>query len=122
MVLARRDIPGKEGKLQVSQDSLASTVEEILAEIQNHLFQKAKDFRDENTYRVETYDDFKTTLEEKGGFIRVHWAGTSEDEDKIKEQTRATIRCFPLNPPEGQGRCFYTGKKTDRIAIFARAY
>jgi prolyl-tRNA synthetase len=122
VVLARRDIPGKEGKLQVSQDSLASTVEEILAEIQNHLFQKAKDFRDENTYRVETYDDFKTTLEEKGGFIRVHWAGTSEDEDKIKEQTRATIRCFPLDPPEGQGRCFYTGKKTDRIAIFARAY
>ena len=122
VVLARRDIPGKQGKLQVSQDGLASAVEKTLLDIHNNLFQRAKDFRDENTHHVETFEDFKETIEEKGGFIRVHWAGTSEDEDAIKEETRATIRCFPLDPHEGRGRCFFTGEETDRVAVFARAY
>ncbi|OGO14835.1 MAG: proline--tRNA ligase [Chloroflexi bacterium RBG_16_48_8] len=122
VVLVRRDISGSEGKFQVSQDGLASVVEKMLIDIQNHLFKRAVRFREENTHRVETYEDFKETLEHKGGFIRVHWAGTSEDEDLIKEETRATIRCFPLDPPEGHGCCFYTGEETDRIAIFARAY
>ena len=68
------------------------------------------------------YDEFKQVLDGPGGFIRVHWAGTSEDEDRIKEETKATIRCFPFDTPEGEGVCFYTGKRTDRVAIFARAY
>jgi prolyl-tRNA synthetase len=122
VVLARRDKPGTEGKLKVSQDDLTSVVDEVLADIQENLFQRAKDFRERNTHRVNSYQEFKETLEERGGFIQVHWAGTSEDEDLIKEETRATIRCFPINAPEGRGRCFYTGDETDRIAIFARAY
>ena len=69
-----------------------------------------------------SYDEFKQILEGPGGFIRVHWAGTGEDEDQIKEETKATIRCFPFDKPEGEGVCFYTGKRTDRVAIFARAY
>ena len=71
---------------------------------------------------VRDYDEFKQVLEAQGGFIRVHWAGASEDEDRIKEETKATIRCYPFDAPEGEGVCFYTGKKTDRVALFARAY
>jgi len=61
-------------------------------------------------------------LDGPGGFIRVHWAGTDEDEDRIKDETKATIRCYPFDAPEGAGVCFYTGQRTDRVAIFARAY
>jgi prolyl-tRNA synthetase len=113
---------GSEGKHQVSQEGLAQHVEGMLSDIQLSLFERATRFRDENTHHVDTYEDFKNTLEEQGGFLRVHWAGTSEDEDAIKSETKATIRCFPLDPPDGRGRCFYTGEETDRIAIFARAY
>ena len=63
-----------------------------------------------------------TVLAEKGGFLRVHWAGSGEDEERVKEETKATIRCFPLDAEEGAGRCFYTGQETECIAIFARAY
>ena len=122
VVLARRDIGGSEGKRQVSQEGLAQHVEEMLSDIQVNMYEKATRFRDENTHYVDTYEDFKHTLEEQGGFLRVHWAGTSEDEDVIKSETKATVRCFLLDPPDGQGRCFYTGEETNRIAIFARAY
>jgi prolyl-tRNA synthetase len=71
---------------------------------------------------VESYEEFKEVLASQGGFIRVHWAGTSEDEARIQEETKATIRCLPLDVPEGPGRCFYTGKETEQVAIFARAY
>lgn len=122
VVLARRDVMGPEGKRQVSQEGLAHHVEGVLSDIQLSLLERASRFRDENTHHVDTYEDFKHTLEEQGGFLRVHWAGTSEDEDFIKSETRASIRCFLLDPPDGRGRCFYTGEETDRIAIFARAY
>jgi prolyl-tRNA synthetase len=123
VVLARRDRPGREGKeFGVPVDGVVARVRELLDDVQSGLLQQATDYREANTRRVESYDAFKQVLEADGGFIRVHWAGTSEDEDRIKEETSATIRCYPLDTPEGEGVCFYTGARTDRIAIFARAY
>ena len=123
VVFARRDMPGKEGKtFGVPVDGVAEATKDMLTTIQAAMLQRATAFRDANTRTASNYDEFKQMLEGKGGFIRVHWAGTGEDEDRIKEETKATIRCFPFDPPEGEGVCFYTGKRTDRVAIFARAY
>jgi prolyl-tRNA synthetase len=123
VVFARRDLPGKEGKtFGVPVAGVAAAVQEMLATIQAAMLRRATEFRDANTCSVRNYEEFKEALESKGGFLRVHWAGTSQDEDAIKEETKATVRCYPVNPPEGPGTCFYTGKKTDRVAIFARAY
>jgi prolyl-tRNA synthetase len=123
VVFARRDLPGKEGKtFGVPVPGVAVAVQEMLAAIQAAMLRRATEFRDANTYSVRSYEEFKEALESKGGFLRVHWAGTSQDEDAIKEETKATVRCYPFDPPEGTGTCFYTGKKTDRVAIFARAY
>lgn len=69
-----------------------------------------------------SYAEFKEVLASEGGFIQAYWAGSPEDEDHIKDETKATIRCFPLEKPEGEGVCFFTGKRTDQVAIFARAY
>jgi len=124
VVLARRDRPGKEGKtFGVPADGVTEAVKALLDEVQAALLQRATEFRDANTHTgIRDYEEFKEVLAEKGGFIRVHWAGSAEDEDRIKEETKATIRCFPLDAEEGPGRCFYTGKETDCVAIFARAY
>jgi prolyl-tRNA synthetase len=123
VVFARRDIPGKEGKtFGVSVGGLAEATKAMLATIQANMLARATAFRDANTRTALNYDEFKQILEGPGGFIRVHWAGTGEDEDQIKEETKATIRCFPFEKPEGDGVCFYTGQRTDRVAIFARAY
>jgi prolyl-tRNA synthetase len=123
VVFARRDLPGKEGKtFGVPVGGVAAAAQEMLATIQAAMLRRATEFRDSNTITVHSYEEFKEALESKGGFLRVHWAGTSQDEDSIKEETKATVRCYPFNPPEGTGACFYTGKKTDRVAIFARAY
>ncbi|MEN6478792.1 MAG: proline--tRNA ligase [Anaerolineales bacterium] len=123
VVLARRDWPGKEGKrFGVAVSGLAAEVRALLAEIQANLLAEATDYRDEHTTRVSSYDEFKEVLETKGGFIRVHWAGSDADEARIQEETRATLRCLPLDAPEGEGVCFFTGQKTNRVAIFARAY
>ena len=123
LVLARRDMPGKEGKtFGVPADGAAQAVTEMLATIQAAMLERARQFREDNTRRVANYDEFKQVLEAHGGFIRVHWAGSSEDEDRIKEETKATIRCYPFERPEGEGVCFYTGQRTDRIAVFARAF
>jgi prolyl-tRNA synthetase len=122
VVLARRDQPGREGKQSVPQEGLEAALSETLDQVQTSLFERARAFQEEHTHRVESYEAFQDALEEQGGFLRVHWAGSGEDEDRIKEETKATIRCFPLDPPEGPGRCFYTGEETDRIAVFGRAY
>jgi prolyl-tRNA synthetase len=131
VVFARRDVPGKEGKtFGVPVDGLASAVKDMLTGIQAAMLQRATEFRDANTRRAASYDEFKQILDGPGGFIRVHWAGTGEDEDRIKEETKATIRCFPNDAsdgapngaPSGAGVCFYTGRRTDRVALFARAY
>ena len=123
VVLARRDRPGKEGKeFGVPVGEVVERVLSLLAAVQAELLRQATEFREANTHRVGSYEEFKQVLDEQGGFLRVHWAGTTEDEDRIQEETRATLRCFPLDAPEGEGVCFLTGQRTDRVAIFARAY
>lgn len=120
VALARRDVPGKEGKQFVSQDGLAHTVTALLAGIQQNMLAKATRFRDENTHDVTNYEDFKTAV--STGFARVWWAGSDAEETRVKEETKATIRCFPLAQPGGEGVCFYTGQPATRQAIFGRAY
>ncbi len=124
VVFARRDILGKEGKtFGVSVDGMAAgDAGHAGDDPGEHVARARPTFREANTRTAKNYDEFKQILEGPGGFIRVHWAGTGEDEDQIKEETKATVRCFPFDKPEGEGVCFYTGKRTDRIAIFARAY
>jgi prolyl-tRNA synthetase len=123
VVFARRDMPGKAGKtFGVPVAGLAAATQDMLTTIQAAMLQRATEFRDANTHTVKNYDEFKALIDGTGGFIRVHWAGSSEDEDRIKEETKATVRCYPFDAPEGEGECFYTGKRTSRIAIFARAY
>jgi prolyl-tRNA synthetase len=122
VVLSRRDISGREGKRLAPQNGLGEIIRDTLDSIQRALFQRSLRYLEENTHQARDYQEFKEVLDAEGGFLRVHWAGNSEDEDKIKEETKATIRCFPLDREEERGRCFYTGDETDRIAIFARAY
>jgi prolyl-tRNA synthetase len=122
VALARRDRPGREGKQFVSQDGLAQTVTALLDEIQQAMLEKARRFQDDNTHDVTTYDEFKQATQT--GFARVWWAGTNEEETAVKEETKATLRCFLIDEPdEGEsGPCFYTGRPADRIAIFGKAY
>ena len=120
VALARRDIPGRDGKQFVSQDGLAQTVADLLVTVQQALLDRATKFRDDNTHDVDNYDDFKTAV--STGFARVWWAGDNAEETRVKEETKATIRCFPIDQPGGSGTCFYTGKPADKIAIFGRAY
>lgn len=117
--VARRDTKEKTG---VPLDGLAQYIEELLDTIQNNLLSKAKAFRSENTHHVDSYDDFKTVLEEKGGFIMAHWDGTSETELKVKEETKATIRCIPIEGDLTPGVCMVTGKPSKQRVIFAKAY
>jgi prolyl-tRNA synthetase len=120
VAVARRDVPGKAGKAFVPQEGLADRLEALLAEIQQGLFDRALKFRQERTADVATYDELKQQIER--GFARAYWAGTTEDEKRIQEETRATIRCIPLEQPEAAGTCVYTGKETTQQVIFARAY
>lgn len=116
--LMRRDTLEKE---TVAFDGIADNIEKLLEDIQNNLFEKAKKYRDEMTYTVDTYDEFKEQIE-KGGFILAHWDGTPETEEKIKNETKATIRCIPLDGDETPGVCMVTGKPSARRVLFARAY
>ncbi|MBK7176192.1 MAG: proline--tRNA ligase [Chloroflexi bacterium] len=120
VALARRDVPGRDGKQFVSQDGLAQTVAALLVDIQQSLLDRATQFRDANTHDVSNYDEFKEAIQT--GFARAWWAGSPQDEQRVKEETKATIRCFPLDQPDGRGTCFYTGQPADKIAIFGRAY
>ncbi|MDJ1472053.1 proline--tRNA ligase [Xanthocytophaga flava] len=117
--VARRDT--KEKKVY-SMENLASQIEGLLADIQQNIYQKAQTFRTANTTKVETYDEFKQMLDEKPGFVLAHWDGTSETEERIKEETKATIRCIPLDAPAEEGKCIVTGKPSSRRVLFARAY
>ncbi|HNP69846.1 MAG TPA: proline--tRNA ligase [Kouleothrix sp.] len=120
VALARRDIPGKAGKSFVPQAGLAEHIERLLAEIQQSLYDRALKFRDDHTADVQTYDELKAQIER--GFARCYWAGTTEDEKRIQDEVRATIRCIPLDQPGTGGTCVYTGKPATRQVIFARAY
>ena len=117
--LFRRDTLSKE---TVSQEGLADRVEGLLDEIQANIYAKALRFRDSMITRVDTYDEFKRVLDEKGGFILAHWDGTPETEELIKAETKATIRCIPVDAPAEEGVCIVSGKPSHRRVLFARSY
>ena len=117
--VARRDT--KE-KAAYSLDGISEKVEQLLADIQQNLFDRALQFRESKTTIVDTWEDFQKTLTEKGGFISAHWDGTPETEEKIKELTKATIRCIPLNGAKEEGKCVLTGKPSGQRVFFAQAY
>ncbi|MFI8379376.1 proline--tRNA ligase [Leeuwenhoekiella sp. NPDC079379] len=117
--LARRDTLTKE---TVSKDAIVDRVQELLAEMQKALFNKAKNFRDSHITEVETYDEFKDILENKTGFVSAFWDGTKESEERIKSETKATIRCIPLNVNEEEGVCVYSGNPSKMRVLFAKAY
>jgi prolyl-tRNA synthetase len=117
--VARRDTKEKQ-TLKLEQVVVDTLV--LLEEIQKNIYRKAFDFRKQMTTPVNTYDEFKQVLEEKGGFIEAHWDGTTETEARIKEETKATIRCIPLDTRLEQGQCVLTGKPSTRRVLFARAY
>jgi prolyl-tRNA synthetase len=118
-VLVRRDTGEK---IVVAQSDLQTQISCLLDFIHADLFAKAKQFQQQHTYSVSTYEEFKLSIEDKPGFYTVYFDGTPEDEDKIKEETKATGRCILLEESESIGQCFYTGRATNRRVIFARAY
>ena len=117
--VVRRDTKEKQS---ISLDGLADQVMRLLDDIQNDMFNKAKSYRDAHITRVDSWDEFEKTLDEKGGFVSAHWDGTTETEDAIKEKTKATIRCIPLDAVLENGKCIFTGKPSTRRVLFARAY
>jgi len=117
--LARRDTLTKE---VVNIDDVAETIASLMIRIQNEIYQKALDFRNSHITKVDDFDTFKDVLEAKTGFISAHWDGTSETEDKIKELTKATIRCIPLNNEKEIGKCVLTGNPSEQRVLFAKAY
>ena len=117
--IARRDTLTKQF---VNQVDVPEFVERLLIDIQENLFNKAISFRTDNTTKVDSYEEFKKVLDEKGGFILAHWDGTRETEEIIKEETKATIRCIPLETIAENGKCIISGKPSTQRVIFARAY
>ena len=117
--LARRDT--KE-KASISIDGVVEHIRQLLEEIQQNLYNRALAFREEHTTKADSWDEFVRLLDEKGGFVSAHWDGTAETEEKIKEQTKATIRCIPLNNDGEEGKCILTGQPSTQRVLFARAY
>ncbi len=120
VMLARRDIPGRQGKTLIPMAEVEARIPEMLETVQQAIYQTAVDFRDSNIQDVETYDELEEAVET--GFARAWWAGNQEDEARIKEVIKATVRCIPLEQPGGSGTCVYTGKPTTEVAIFGKAY
>ncbi|WP_250630090.1 proline--tRNA ligase [Rhodoflexus caldus] len=117
--VARRDTKTKE---IIGMDSIYDYVPKMLDTIHDSIYQRAKNFRDSMITRVDSYEEFKEVLETKGGFISAHWDGTGETEERIKAETKATIRCIPLDNPQEEGKCILTGKPSKERVLFARAY
>ena len=117
--IARRDNLTKEVR---SIENIEDYIEELLNTVQNDIFKKAAEYRTEHTTKVDSYEEFKKVLEEKGGFISAHWDGTAEEEEQIKEETKATIRCIPLDSEDEEGVSLITGKPSSRRVLFAKAY
>lgn len=117
--VARRDTKEKS---VVSMEGLSENIIALLDDIQNKMFERALSFREQNITKVDTWDEFEKALKEKGGFISAHWDGTAETEELIKEKTKATIRCIPLNNPKEEGKCILTGKPSEQRVLFAIAY
>ena len=119
VVLVRRDT-GK--KIAAKEEKLVETLEELLNNIQENLFERAKKFLQENIREVSDYNEFKEVIEKKRGLIKTYWCGSKECEDKIKEETKASIRCIPFEQEEASGKCIYCGEESSTIVYFARAY
>ncbi|HET6227204.1 MAG TPA: proline--tRNA ligase [Bacteroidia bacterium] len=117
--VARRDTMEKE---TLQQADLDSKISHLLDQIQANLYQKALAAREAKTFTADNYEEFKKILEETPGFVSAHWDGTSETEQKIKEETKATIRCIPLNNKKEEGKCVYSGKPSTQRVLFAKAY
>jgi prolyl-tRNA synthetase len=120
VVLARRDKPGREGKTFVSQEGIAGAVQEALTTIQKALFDRALDFRNAHTFEPKDLEEFRGVVEQ--GFARSRWCGESRCEEQIKEATKATLRCIPLEQPGGTGPCIFCSQPAKEIAIFGKAY
>lgn len=117
--LARRDTLSKEN---VPAEGIALRIEKLLEEIQQGIYDKALTYRSEHITKVDTYDEFKRVLEEKGGFILAHWDGTPETEEQVKNETKATIRCIPIDAVDEEGVCIVSGKPSRRRVLFAKSY
>jgi len=117
--VSRRDTREKR---TIGLDGIAQTIDGLLIDIQNSLFRKAKEYRDSHITNADSWDEFEKLLDEKGGFISAHWDGTAETEALIKEKTKATIRCIPLDNKLEPGHCILTGKSSTQRVLFARAY
>ena len=117
--VARRDTLEKE---TVPMNGVEAHITGLLEDIQNNIYHKALEFRKANTFYVDKWDDFVNILDNQGGFIMAHWDGTAETEEKIKEETKATIRCIPFDSPDEDGKCIYSGKPSKRRVLFARSY
>jgi len=117
--VARRDTKEKE---ILQQQDIANKIEHLLENIQNNLFQKAVDFRENLTQTADSWDEFKNLIENKTGFVIAHWDGTAETEDKIKKETKATIRCIPLDNKLEEGKCIFSGNPSTQRVVFAKSY
>jgi prolyl-tRNA synthetase len=117
--IARRDT---REKTSVPLDNLAQRIGQLLETIQQDMFNKALGYREQHITKAESWDEFQQILNEKGGFVLAHWDGTAETETKIKELTKATIRCIPLNNEQQSGKCVLTGKPSSQRVLFAMAY
>ena len=102
-------------------DGVVDRIKGLLDEIQSNIYDRALKFREDNTFPVDTWDDFKAQIE-RGGFVLAHWDGTAETEEKIKDETKATIRCIPFDEAAEDGKCVYTEAGSARRVVFARAY
>lgn len=117
--IARRDTKEKQ---VINKENIVSHTVTLLDDMQKNILEKAASFKKENTHSVDTYDEFKEILEKNPGFIYAHWDGTTETEEKIKAETKATIRCIPLNSSPEEGKCIYSGKPSKQRVLFAKAY
>lgn len=117
--LARRDTKEKQ---TVKFEDLTTVIPQLLAEIQQSIYNKARTYRDEHITKVDSYEEMKDVLENKGGFVSAHWDGTTETEETIQEELKATIRCIPLDNPLEEGKCIYTGKPSKQRVLFAKSY
>ena len=121
VALARRDIPGRDGKSFIPQENISATVSEMLKTIQANLLEKATRFRDEHIHEPKDYEEFKEIIAEDG-WCYVWWKPDAENEARIKEETKATLRCIPLDQPGGSGKCIFSGEEATEKAYFAKAY
>ncbi len=121
VMVARRDKGPKE-KQAIGMDGLKEAVRTLLDDIQQSMFQNALKFREDNSHAVDTYDEFKTVLNDQGGFLYAHWCGSDDCEQAVQDETKATIRCIPFDQPEEAGTCIYCGKPSAMRVPFAKAY